>query len=136
MAPTRRTLIRSVVQNGPFGAGNAVDGDRGTYWESANGAFPQWWQVDLGATGPVARLVLALPAGWEARTQTLAVQGGTDGTTFTTPTGPVGVRFDPATGNQATLTFTATPVRYLRVRFTGNTGWPAGQLAQLSAYAA
>ncbi|WP_431934957.1 discoidin domain-containing protein [Micromonospora sp. RP3T] len=131
-----RPASASSQQNGPFGAGNAVDGDRGTYWESANGAFPQWWQVDLGATGSVARLVLALPAGWEARTQTLAVQGGTDGTTFTTLTGPVGVRFDPATGNQATLTFTATPVRYLRVRFTGNTGWPAGQLAHLSAYAA
>ncbi|MFI5836276.1 discoidin domain-containing protein [Micromonospora sp. NPDC051300] len=130
-----RPTSASSQQGGPYGPGNAVDGDRGSYWESANSAFPQWWQVDLGATWPVARLVLALPAGWEARTQTLSAQGSTDGATFGTLTGPADVRFDPATGNQATLTFAATGVRYLRVRFTANTGWPAGQLATLSAYA-
>ena len=27
----------------------ATDGDANTYWESANNAFPQWVQVDLGA---------------------------------------------------------------------------------------
>ncbi len=27
-------------QNGPFVAGNAVDGDRNSYWEAANGVFP------------------------------------------------------------------------------------------------
>ena len=35
--------------NGPYGAGNAGDGNQATYWESANNAFPQWIQADLGA---------------------------------------------------------------------------------------
>ncbi|WP_030512134.1 discoidin domain-containing protein [Microbispora rosea] len=36
-----------------YGSGNAVDGDASTYWESANNAFPQWVQVDLGAAATV-----------------------------------------------------------------------------------
>ncbi|MEV5695690.1 discoidin domain-containing protein [Micromonospora globbae] len=123
-------------QNGPYVAGNAVDGDRGSYWEAAANAFPQWWQVDLGAAHPVNRLVLALPAGWEARTQTISVQGSADGATFTTVAAPAGVRFDPATGNTATLTLPATSVRHVRVTITGNTAWPAAQLAHVEVYAA
>ncbi|OZV83869.1 xylosidase [Micromonospora echinospora] len=122
-------------QNGPFVAGNAVDGDRASYWEAANGVFPQWWQVDLGAGHPVSRIVLALPAGWETRTQTLSVQGSTDGATFTTLATPAGIRFDPATGNTATVTVPTTTVRHVRVTVTGNTAWPAAQLAQVEVYA-
>ncbi|GLY25022.1 discoidin domain-containing protein [Micromonospora sp. NBRC 101691] len=122
-------------QNGPFVAGNAVDGDRNSYWEATNGLFPQWWQVDLGTGHPVSRVVLALPAGWEARTQTLSVQGSTDGSTFTTLAAPAGVRFDPATGNTATVTVPTTTVRHLRVTVTGNTAWPAAQLAHVEVYA-
>jgi hypothetical protein len=33
------------------------------------------------------------------------------------------------------ITFPASSQRYLRLTFTGNTGWPAGQLAELEAYA-
>ncbi|MGC3860679.1 discoidin domain-containing protein [Micromonospora chersina] len=122
-------------QNGPFVAGNAVDADRGSYWESANNAFPQWWQVDLGANHPVTRLVLAVPPGWEARTQTLSVQGSTDGATFTTLAAPAGVRFDPASGNTATVAVPTTTARHVRVTVTGNTAWPAAQLAQVEVYA-
>ncbi|MEV1328080.1 discoidin domain-containing protein [Micromonospora costi] len=123
-------------QNGPFVAGNAVDGDRGSYWEASNGVFPQWWQVDLGAGHPVNRLVLALPAGWETRTQTLSVQGSTDGATFTTLAPSAGIRFDPAAGNTATITLPGATARHVRVTVTGNTAWPAAQLAQVEVYAA
>ncbi|MEV6815190.1 discoidin domain-containing protein, partial [Micromonospora sp. NPDC051296] len=122
-------------QNGPFTAGNAVDGDRNSYWEATNNAFPQWWQVDLGAAYPVNRLVLALPAGWEARTQTLSVQGSTDGAAFTTLAAPAAIRFDPATGNTATVTVPTTTARHIRVTVTGNTAWPAAQLAHVEVYA-
>ncbi|MEU7399614.1 discoidin domain-containing protein, partial [Streptomyces albogriseolus] len=63
--------------NQSYRAGNAVDGNAGTYWESANNAFPQWVQVDLGATRTVGRVVLKLPpsSAWATRTQTLAVTG-------------------------------------------------------------
>ncbi|MFG1849863.1 discoidin domain-containing protein [Micromonospora carbonacea] len=122
-------------QNGPFTAGNAVDGDRSSYWESTNGIFPQWWQVDLGAAHPVSRLVLALPDGWGARIQTLSVQGSTDGATFTTLVAATAVRFDPGTGNTATVTVPTTTARHVRVTVTGNTGWPSAQLAQVEVYA-
>jgi hypothetical protein len=121
-----------------YGSGNAVDGDPATYWESANNAFPQWLQVDLGAATGIGRIVLGLPPSpaWGARTQTLSVQGSTDGATFGQLLAPAGYGFDPATGNTATLTLPAgATARYLRLMFTANTGWPAGQVAALQVYA-
>ncbi|MEV6303461.1 discoidin domain-containing protein [Actinoplanes sp. NPDC051861] len=114
---------------------NAVDGDAGSYWESTNHAFPQWIQVDLGAAVTVGRAVLKLPPSWGARTQTLAISGSTNGSTFTALSGAAGRTFDPGSGNTVTVSFPASAVRYLRVTATGNTGWPAGQLSALEAYA-
>ncbi|MGH6654815.1 MAG: hypothetical protein ACRDVE_06375, partial [Actinocrinis sp.] len=57
-----------------------------------------------------------------------------DGSSFSTLAPSAGYTFDPATGNTATITFTAASARYLRLNFTGNTGWPAGQLAELAVY--
>ncbi|MGW6274985.1 discoidin domain-containing protein [Streptomyces sp. NPDC055060] len=116
----------------------AVDGDAATYWESTNNAFPQSITVDLGKAEPVRRLVLKLPppAAWQARTQTLAVQGSTDGTTFSTLADAKGYRFDPADGNKVTITLPASApdVRHLRLRVTANTGWPAAQFSEVEAY--
>ena len=62
-------------------AANANDANQGTYWESVNNAFPQHLQVDLAASVSVNRVVLKTPtSGWGARTQTLSVQGSTNGT--------------------------------------------------------
>lgn len=118
--------------NGGFAPGNAVDSNAGTYWESANNAFPQWFQVDLGAAAALTSVVLKLPTGWERRTQTITIQDGSTGATLVTAAGYV---FDPATGNSATVTLPGTAVRYLRLSFTGNTAWPAAQIGQISAYA-
>jgi hypothetical protein len=49
--------------------------------------------------------------------------------------GSAGYTFDPATGNTVTITFQGTSQRYLRLTFTANTGWPAGQLSELEVYA-
>ncbi|NUT36991.1 MAG: hypothetical protein HOV79_28375, partial [Hamadaea sp.] len=117
-----------------FVSGNAVDGNAGTYWESANSAFPQWLQVDLGAAVPVNRVVLALPPGWGARTQTLSVQGSVDGTTFTTLSASAGRTFDPVSGNAVTVTFPTATARHVRITVTANTGWPAGQCAAFEVY--
>jgi hypothetical protein len=116
--------------------GKAVDGDANSYWESANNAFPQSWTVDLGSAEPVRRLVLKLPpqSAWQARTQTVTVLGSTDGSTYTTVVGAQGYRFDPATGNTATVTLPGTTVRYLRLSVSANTGWPAGQFSEVEAY--
>ncbi|WP_198942907.1 discoidin domain-containing protein [Actinophytocola xanthii] len=112
----------------------ANDGNRATYWESANHAFPQSLTVDLGARAEVGRLVLSLPASWGPRTQTLSVGASDDGRTFTTVAGSAEHRFTAATGNTVTIPLTAGQRRFLRVTVTANTGWPAGQVAELEAY--
>lgn len=119
-----------------YGAGNAVDGNADSYWESRNNAFPQSVTVDLGAAKSVGRLVLKLPlaAAWATRTQTIGVTGSTDNSAYNSLKAPAGYTFNPSSGNTATVTLTGTPVRYLRLTFTANTGWPAGQLSELEAY--
>ncbi|MEV7129886.1 discoidin domain-containing protein [Streptomyces sp. NPDC093260] len=118
--------------------GKAVDGDPNSYWESANNAFPQSLTVDLGSSQTVRRLVLKLPpsSAWGARTQTVAVLGSGDGSTYTTVAGAQGYRFDPASGNTVTVSLpSGTSLRYLRLTVTGNTGWPAAQFSEVEAYA-
>ncbi|GAB3501847.1 discoidin domain-containing protein [Phytohabitans suffuscus] len=130
---TGKVLSASSAQSG-LGASLANDGNQGSYWESANNAFPQWIQVDLGTAVNVSRVVLKLPTGWGARTQTLAVQGSTNGSTFSTLSASAGRVFDPASGNTVTIDFTATSARYVRVNITANTGWPAGQVSEFEVY--
>nr|WP_296066648.1 discoidin domain-containing protein [uncultured Actinoplanes sp.] len=117
-----------------YGAGNVTDGNQATYWESANNAFPQWVQADLGSAVTVARVILKLPPNWEARTQTLTLSGSSDGSSFRTVVPATTRTFDPASGNTVTVTFASTQLRFLRVTVTANTGWPAAQVSSLEAY--
>jgi hypothetical protein len=117
-----------------YPSSNITDGNQSTYWESANNAFPQWVQVDLGAAQGVSRVVLQLPASWGARTQTLTLSGSTDGSTFSTIKASAAYTFDPATDNTVTITFAATTQRYFRVNITANTGWPAGQVSEFQVW--
>lgn len=137
LALRRPTAESSRTQD--YGSGNAVDGDPGSYWESANNAFPQWIQVDLGAVTAVRRIVLTLPPSraWEARSQTVSVQGSSDGGGFAPLLAASDRAFDPASGNRVTLTLpAAVTTRLLRLVFTANTGWPAAQLSGFEVYAA
>ncbi len=115
---------------------NVVDGNTSTYWESTDNDFPQWFQVDLGSAVSISRIVMDLPpsSAWGTRTQTITVQGSTDGTNYTTLVPSQGYTFNPATGNTATVTVSAATVRYVKLTFTANTGWPAGQLSELQVY--
>jgi hypothetical protein len=119
-----------------YTSANTTDGDANTYWESANNAFPQWLQVDLGSTQTVSRIVLKLPpaTAWAARSETIAVSGSLDGTAFNILKAATSYTFDPATGNTVTITFPAASARYLRITVTANTGWPAGQISEFEAY--
>ncbi|MET9905200.1 discoidin domain-containing protein [Streptomyces sp. NPDC006476] len=137
---------RNLAKGRPAGAtgsqdvytpGKAVDGDANSYWESTNNAFPQSWTVDLGSSYAVRRLVLKLPpsSAWGARTQTITVLGSTDGSAYSTVLGATGYRFDPATGNTATVALpSGTNLRWLRLSVSANTGWPAGQFSEVEAY--
>ncbi|GAA4622878.1 CARDB domain-containing protein [Actinoallomurus vinaceus] len=114
---------------------NANDGNQSTYWESANNAFPQWIQVDLGAAVSTDKVVLKLPtANWGARTETFAIQGSTNGTNYTDIVGSAGHTFDPASNNTVTIGFNTVVTRYLRLNITANTGWPAGQVSEFEVY--
>jgi len=134
LAAGRPTTATSFVD--VYGAGNSVDGNAASYWESANHAFPQSLTVDLGAATSVSRVVLRLPPlpAWQTRTQTLSVLGSTDGSAYSTVKASAGYIFDPATGNTATITFPASSPRYLRLMFTSNTGWPAAQVSEYEVY--
>ena len=116
--------------------GNATDGNTSTYWESTNNSFPQWLQVDLGAAKSFSRIVLDLPpaTSWSTRTQTLSVQGSTDGSGFSTIVGSANYTFNPSTGNTVTITFPSASYRYVRLNFTANTGWPAGQVSEVQVW--
>ncbi|WP_239123771.1 discoidin domain-containing protein [Rhizocola hellebori] len=118
-----------------YGSANAVDGNASSYWESVNNAWPQWITVDLGSNQSVGRVVLKLPPAWGTRTQTLSVLGSTNNSSFTTLSGSAGRVFNPSSANTVTITFTASSQRYVRINFTGNTGWPAGQLSEFEVYA-
>jgi len=119
-----------------FPATTVTDSDTDTYWESAANAFPQTLTVDLGSAKEVARAQLKLNGGWGGRTERVEVQGSTDGTTFATLAPAADHALDPTTNNNtAVVTFAATPVRYLRLVVTANSGSPAAQVAEFEAYA-
>ncbi|MCW2919218.1 MAG: hypothetical protein JWN52_7286 [Actinomycetia bacterium] len=127
--------VSASSSTGQYTAGNTNDGDQATYWESANNAFPQWIQVDLGASVSTDKVVLKLPtANWGARTETFAVQGSTNGTNYTDIVASAGHTFDPASNNTVTVAFNPVVARFLRLNVTANTGWPAGQLSEFEVY--
>ena len=120
-----------------FPPSNTNDGNASSYWESADGSFPQWLQADLGSTQAVGSLTLDLPpsTSWATRTETLSVQGSTDGSSWTTLVGSAGYTFNPATGNTVGIPLpSGTSDRYLRLNFTANTGWDAAQLSELEIF--
>ncbi|MEU4037321.1 discoidin domain-containing protein [Streptomyces collinus] len=117
-----------------YGAANAGDGNRDTYWESKNNAFPQWLQVDLGSSAKVNQVKLRLPGGWPSRSQTLKIQGSTDNQNFTDLTASKAYTFDSGNDQSTTISFDTTTTRFVRALFTANTGWPAGQASELEVY--
>ncbi|MBB2921338.1 hypothetical protein FHR80_000232 [Cellulomonas cellasea] len=114
----------------------ATDGDPATYWESAQNAFPQSLTVDLGSTVGVGRVVLTLPplAAWATRTQTMSLEGSADGTTFSTLVPSAGRTFTSPSNTVTIPLPTGTSTRHVRVRVTGNTGWPAAQVSEIEVY--
>lgn len=117
-----------------YGVANVTDGNQDTYWQSAGSSFPQWVQVDLGSSTSIDQVVVKLPAAWETRTETFAVQGSPDGSTFSTLSGSAARNFGPGSGNTVTIDFAATTTRYVRLNITANTGWPAAQVSELEVH--
>lgn len=132
LAAGRRLTASS--STGAYTPGNGNDGNKATYWESANNALPQWLQADLGSSRRVNRVVLRLPDGWPNRSQTLKIQASENGSDFTDLTAAKAYAFDAAGGQSATLTFDAATARHVRVLVSANTGQPAAQVSELEVF--
>ena len=118
--------------NAGFVASNVVDGDQSSYWEGAS-SFPGWVQVDLGSAQATNSVTLQLPASWGTRTETLSLQGSTDGSTWATIVASATYTFTSGT-NSVPVNFSTFNTRFVRVNITANSGWPAPQLSELQVY--
>ncbi|MFC7989518.1 CARDB domain-containing protein [Streptomyces pilosus] len=136
-ADTNLALGRAATAGGAHGgypASHVTDGSQQSYWEGPLGSFPQWVQVDLGTQVDLDRLALKLPTGWEARNQSLAVLGSTDGTTFDTISAAQARAFNPSAANTVTIDLPSATARFVRVQVASNTAWNAAQLSELEVY--
>ncbi|MER5307560.1 CARDB domain-containing protein [Streptomyces sp. NPDC002773] len=133
---TNLALGRAATAGGAlsgYPATHVTDGSQQTYWEGPLGSSG-WVQVDLGARVALDRVALKLPTGWEARSQSLAVLGSADGSSFTPLAAAQARAFDPSAANTVAIDLPTAEARYVRVQVTSNTGWNAAQLSELEIY--
>jgi len=135
--PRGRPAGLGQLVNSPYVAANLTDTDASSYWESANGSFPQWAQVDLGPElqhrpgRPEAPAVhgVAGPDGDPVRAR---LHGRLD---LLDDRGLGRVHLRPELrqqhGHHLVRRDTA---RYVRVNITANTGWAAGQLSDFEVF--
>jgi hypothetical protein len=115
-------------------AANATDGSLTTYWEG--GGNPSSLTVDLQANAQLSSLVVKLNPDpvWSARTQRIEVLGRLQNSaSFTVLVPAADYRFDPASGNSATLPLAAT-ASAVQLNVLSNSGAPAGQVAELQVF--
>ncbi len=115
-----------------------TDGNANTIWEAKADVFPAGATIDIQDTVSVGRAVFLLPdnPAWGSRTETIEIQGSTDGTTFSTLMPATPVVLDAVNNhNTASVSFTPGTARYVRIVISANTGWNAAQLADVQLYA-
>lgn len=114
-----------------FTPDKANDGQLTTYWEGA-ASYPQNLTVALGANHSISGVTVKLnpdPA-WGTRTQTIQVLGRDQASsTYTSLVAAAAYQFVQGS-NAVTIPVTATTAD-VQLRFTGNTGAPSGQVAEL-----
>jgi hypothetical protein len=119
-----------------FPASNAVDGNTGTYWESTDGTWPSTLTVNLGSADTIGQAVIALPASWPTRTQTLSILGSTNDSSWTTLVGSATYTWSSSTGNSVTISLpSGTSEQYVELDFTANDVQNGAQVAELGVYA-
>ncbi|MFE2018889.1 discoidin domain-containing protein [Streptomyces sp. NPDC059499] len=130
LAVSKPITASSVVHT--FVAANANDNSVTTYWEGAGGSYPNTLTVKLGSNADTESVVVKLnpDSSWGARTQNIEVLGREqNATSFTSLAAARNYAFDPASGNTVTIPVTAR-VADVQLKFTSNTGAPAGQVAE------
>ncbi|RYY03732.1 MAG: hypothetical protein EOO53_07500 [Gammaproteobacteria bacterium] len=100
-----RTAVASTAVQA---AGNAVDGNAGSRWESAINTDPSWLSVDLGAAKTLTSVVID----WEAaNAASYQVQGSNDNTNWTNLASKTGGTFGARTDTNAV----SGSYRYVRI---------------------
>ena len=95
-------------------ASSANDGSQTTRWLAANGTFPQWWMVDLGALNSVSRVDISWYSA-SSRYYQYKIEGSVDNVTYN-------LLYDNTanvTNGNTSNSFTAANVRYVKVTVTG-----------------
>jgi hypothetical protein len=116
-----------------FAPANAGDGNTGTYWEGAAGAWPSTLTVDLGSDATLDAVVVKLDPSWGTRTQTYAILGrATAQSAFTTLVPSATYTFTG--GSNVVTTGVSGTVRTLQLSFTANSGATGGQAAELEVW--
>lgn len=126
----------SSSHTGSHVAGNVIDGDASTYWESQvdSGSFTEWVQVDLEKAMTVSKIVMRLPASWSSRTESIEIYGlatGYDGFVIE-PTATYS--FNESSGNAVTVAFAALSTRYIQLIVTANSAVDAGEMGEIAVY--
>ncbi|SCF30157.1 conserved repeat domain-containing protein [Micromonospora chokoriensis] len=114
-----------------FTPDKANDGQLGTYWEGA-ASYPQNLTVALGANHSISGVTVKLnpDSAWGTRTQTIQVLGRDQASSsYTSLVSAAAYQFVQGT-NLVTIPVSATTAD-VQLRFTGNTGAPSGQVAEL-----
>ncbi|WP_433537495.1 CARDB domain-containing protein [Micromonospora sp. CA-249363] len=114
-----------------FTPDKANDGQLGTYWEGA-ASYPQNLTVALGANHSISSVTVKLnpDASWGTRTQTIQVLGRDQASSsYTSLVSAAAYQFVQGV-NTVTIGVSATTAD-VQLRFTGNTGAPSGQVAEL-----
>jgi len=118
-----------------FVAANGNDNSVTTYWEG--GGQPATLTIDLGANANITSIVIKLDpsTAWSTRTQTFQVLSHPQTTsTFSNLVSSAGYVFNPAT-NANTVTIPVSALASaVQLNFTGNTGAPAGQVAEFQIF--
>ncbi|MEU4337534.1 CARDB domain-containing protein [Micromonospora lupini] len=114
-----------------FTPDKANDGQLGTYWEGA-ASYPQNLTVALGANHSISGVTVKLnpDSSWGTRTQTIQVLGRDQASSaYTSLVSAAAYQFVQGS-NAVTIPVSATTAD-VQLRFTGNTGAPSGQVAEL-----
>ena len=114
-----------------FPASAANDGNQNSYWQAANSTATL--TLHLAQADPIGRIVLELPQNWGTRSQTIEVDGSTDGSNWSTLVPSATYQFT-AGSNTVTLSGSPATVSYLRLDISGNNVQGVPQLAEFQAY--
>jgi fibronectin type 3 domain-containing protein len=110
--------------------GNAIDGDSATRWSTDAFQTPgQWFQVDMGASKTIFKIVMDTTASPNDYPRSYQVNLSNDGVNWGSP-----VATGAGSSAVTTITFTAQTARYIRITQTGSAGGNYWSIYEFNVY--